>query len=272
MAFQDPHTLLETAVTAAQAGARSVSGFWRSLTAGQVEEKAPNDLVTDADRASEAAMLEHIHRRFPDHAILAEESGLSGLEDTGKPTWIIDPLDGTTNFVHGVPHFAISVGVAVGGQPVVGVILDPVKNDLFAGGEGIGVRWNGKPCRVSPRAGLPGALLTTGFPFKAHRLLDTYLKIFHDVFLRCKAIRRPGAAALDLAYVAAGIFDGFFEFQLSPWDLAAGTALVREAGGIVTNMDGTDDILTEGDVVCGPPGVHHELLALIGKYRTRESA
>jgi len=265
--FQDLSSLLETAELAARAGAAALMPFWRSLAPSEVQEKGPNDLVTRADRASETAILATIRARHPDHAVLAEESGLSGLEDSRRPTWIVDPLDGTTNFVHGVPHFAVSVGVAVGGEPVAGVILDPVKNDVFKAARGGGASWNGGPCRVCGRAGLAGALLTTGFPFKAHRLLDVYLAIFRDVFLRCKAIRRPGAAALDLAYVACGIFDGFFEFRLSPWDLAAGAALVREAGGVVTDMDGKPDFLPTGDVVCGTPGVHRELLELIAVHR-----
>ncbi|NOZ78387.1 MAG: inositol monophosphatase [Acidobacteria bacterium] len=269
MTFLDAPLLLETAIAAARTGGDVLMKYWRTLDPSQVSEKAPNDLVTEADRASERAILGIIHQRFPDHAILAEESGQSGLEGEERPAWIVDPLDGTTNFVHGVPHFAVSVGVVVAGQPVAGVILDPVKHDLFTAAPGQGARWNGKPCRVSRRAGLAGALLTTGFPFKAHQLLDTYLAIFHDVFLKAKAIRRPGAAALDLAYVACGIFDGFFEFQLSPWDLAAGAALVREAGGRITGMTGEDNYLETGDVVCGSPGTHAELLEIIGQYHSQ---
>ncbi len=269
MTFLDIPALLETAVAAARTGGDVLMRYWRAMDPSQVAEKAPNDLVTEADRASERAILALIHEHFPSHAILAEESGLSGLKEEGRPVWIVDPLDGTTNFVHGVPHFAVSVGIAVDGAPVAGVILDPVKDDLFTAGSGAGARWNGKPCHVSTREGLAGALLTTGFPFKAHQLLDPYLAIFHDVFLRAKAIRRPGAAALDLAYVACGIFDGFFEFQLSPWDLAAGAALIREAGGRITSMTGADDFLETGDVVAGPAGPHKELLQVIGRYQSQ---
>ena len=271
MTFLDIPSFLETAVIAARAGGDVLMHYWRALSPSQVAEKAPNDLVTEADRASERAILALIHEHFPGHAILAEESGLNGLEQRELPVWIVDPLDGTTNFVHGVPHFAVSIGVVVDRTPVCGVILDPVKGDLFTAGNGLGAEWNGRPCHVSRRPGLTGALLTTGFPFKAHHLLDAYLAIFHDVFLRAKAIRRPGAAALDLAYVGCGIFDGFFEFQLSPWDLAAGAAIVREAGGHITSMTGEDDFLKTGDVVSGPAGPHAELLEVIGRYRSRWS-
>jgi len=247
-------------------GAKRLMTFWRALDPDQINEKARNDLVSAADLASEEAIIGAIRSRFPDHSILSEEAGRSTPTDTG-PTWIIDPLDGTTNFVHGIPQFAISIGVAVERRIDFGVILDPCKKDLFSAIRGRGARWNGKACRVSERQGLAGALIATGFPFKAHRLLDPYLAIFRDVFLRCKAIRRPGAAALDLAYTACGLFDGFFEFQLSAWDIAAGSVLVEEAGGVISGMDGGSDFLTSGNVVCGPPGVHRELLAAVASHR-----
>ncbi len=267
MAFPEPAELLETALAAARAGADRLMAHWRSLDPSQVHEKARNDLVTAADRASEEAVTEVLRAAFPRCHILAEEGGASGSAVAGGPTWIVDPLDGTTNFVHGFPHFAVSVAAAAGDRLLAGVVLDPAKNDTFTAAEGSGATWNGRPCTVSSREGLAGAFLTTGFPFKAHRLLDPYLGIFHDLFLRAKAIRRPGAAALDLAYVAAGIFDGFFEFQLSPWDLAAGALLVREAGGIVTDMDGGAAFLETGDVIAGTAGVHAELLRTVTAHR-----
>ncbi len=251
----------------ADLGAAELMAHFRALGPEQVNEKARNDLVSAADLASERVMMEAIRRRFPDHSILSEEAGRTTPTDDG-PTWIIDPLDGTTNFVHGIPQFAISIGVAVGGRVDFGVIMDPCRSDLFSAARGRGARWNGKPCRVSRREGLAGALVATGFPFKAHRLLDPYLAIFRDVFLRCKAIRRPGAAALDLAYTACGLFDGFFEFQLSVWDVAAGAVLVEEAGGTITDMDGGSGYLASGNVVCGPPGVHHELLEVVASHRS----
>ena len=266
MLFQDPEAFLAEVEQIAALGAKQLMAHWRALEPDQINEKARNDLVSAADLASEKAIMEAIRSRFPDHSILSEEAGRSTPKD-GGPTWIIDPLDGTTNFVHGIPQFAISIGVAVEGRIEFGVILDPCKNDLFSAARGRGARWNGTECRVSERQGLPGALVATGFPFKAHRLLDPYLAIFRDVFLRCKAIRRPGAAALDLAYTACGLFDGFFEFQLSAWDIAAGSLLVEEAGGVITGMDGGSDYLESGNVVCGTPGVHRELLEAVSAHQ-----
>lgn len=257
-----PENFLDQVEAVARAGADAIMPFWRALEPHEVTEKSRNDLVTAADHAAEAAILAEINRRFPDHAVLAEESGWT-RHDEDLPTWIVDPLDGTTNFVHGIPQFAVSVGVAVANRVEYGVILDPIKNDVFCAERGKGATWNGTPCRVAPRAGLEGALVATGFPFKAHELLDSYLAIFREVFLRCKAIRRPGAAALDLAYTACGLFDGFFEFRLSPWDLAAGSLLVEEAGGVVSDMNGGTDFMASGDMLCGAPGVHADLLEVV---------
>jgi myo-inositol-1(or 4)-monophosphatase len=266
MLFHEPKAFLDAVEAIARIGAASLMEHWRSLKAEQVTQKARNDLVSAADHASEKAILAAIGERFPDHNVLSEETGWS-RGSTEEPTWIVDPLDGTTNFVHGLPQFAISVAVAAQGVVESGVILDPVKDDVFRAARGHGMWWNGRRCGISDRAGLEGALLATGFPFKAHRLLDPYLAIFRDVFLRSKAIRRPGAAALDLAYTACGIFDGFFEFKLSPWDVAAGTLMVEEAGGVVSDMDGGDSFMASGNVLCGTPGVHSELLEVVQAHR-----
>ena len=266
MPFQSSANFLDQVEAVARAGADAIMPFWRTLEPHEISEKSRNDLVTAADHAAEAAILAEINRRFPDHAVLAEESGWTRRDDD-LPTWIVDPLDGTTNFVHGIPQFAVSVGVAIAGRIEFGVILDPVKHDVFRAGRGMGATWNGDTCRVTSRPGLEGALVATGFPFKAHELLDPYLAIFREVFLRCKAIRRPGAAALDLAYTACGLFDGFFEFRLSPWDLAAGSLLVEEAGGLVSDMDGGTDFLASGDMLCGAPGVHSDLLEVVRNKR-----
>jgi myo-inositol-1(or 4)-monophosphatase len=264
--FQDPDAFLAEIEEIAGLGANELMRHWRALAPDQVDEKARNDLVSAADLASEKAIIGAIRTRFPEHSVLSEEAGQSTPGASG-PTWIIDPLDGTTNFVHGIPQFAISIGVAVEGRVDFGVILDPCKDDIFSAARGRGAKWNGTACTVTDRQGLAGALLATGFPFKAHRLLDPYLAIFRDVFLRCKAIRRPGAAALDLAYTACGLFDGFFEFQLSAWDIAAGSVLVAEAGGAISDMDGGSDFLASGNVVCGTPGVHAELLEAITAHQ-----
>ena len=265
MLFHDPDVFLKEIEEIAGLGGQKLMAYWRTLEANQVNEKARNDLVSAADLASEEAIIEAIRSRFPDHGILSEEAGRSTPTENG-PTWIVDPLDGTTNFVHGIPQFAISIGVAVEGRIDFGVIYDPCKNDVFSAARGRGARWNGKPCVVSKREGLPNALLATGFPFKAHGLLDPYLAIFRDVFLRCKAIRRPGAAALDLAYTACGLFDGFFEFQLSAWDIAAGSVLVEEAGGTITDMEGGESFLASGNVICGSPEVHRQLLEIVETF------
>ncbi len=268
MLLQDSVSFLDAVEAIARSGAAALMQHWRRLEAHEIDEKARNDFVTAADRASEDAITALVRERFPDHRILAEESGWTGSADDGTaPVWVIDPLDGTTNFVHGFPHFAVSIGVLVEQRPTFGVVLDPVKGDIFRAGPKVGATWNGAPCRISARSSLAGALLSTGFPFRAHPYLDPYLAIFRDVFLGAKAVRRPGAAALDLAYVACGIFDGFFEFQLSPWDMAAGAALVREAGGMITDMDGSDDFLESGDVLCGTPGVCADLLHQVQRHR-----
>jgi myo-inositol-1(or 4)-monophosphatase len=246
----------------ARLGGAQLMKHWRSLAADQISEKARNDMVTVADLASERVIIEAVRSRFPDHRVLSEEAGWSSTAGAG-PTWIVDPLDGTTNFVHGIPQFAVSIGVAIDGRVDFGVIFDPCKNDVFTAARGRGAHWNGVPCHVSSHQRLEGSLLATGFPFKAHRLLGPYLAIFRDVFLSCKAIRRPGAAALDLAYTAAGMFDGFFEFQLSAWDTAAGSILIEEAGGVITDMEGGAGYLESGNVVSGTPGVHRELLETV---------
>jgi myo-inositol-1(or 4)-monophosphatase len=259
----DPPELLAAAMTAAQIGGEVLRGYFRDLEPGQVAEKDRNDWVSEADRASERAILGSLARAAPDVGVLAEEGGASGSIGT---RWLVDPLDGTLNFVRGFPHFAVSVGLVVEGRLEVGVVYDPMRDELFAARRGGGATRNGAPIRVTGRPGLQGAFVTTGFPYRVHRYLDTFLAVFRDVFMEAGALRRPGAAALDLAHTAAGIFDGFFEFCLSPWDIAAGTLLVREAGGIVTDLDGGPDVLVHGNVVAASPGVHRDLLAAIRRH------
>jgi myo-inositol-1(or 4)-monophosphatase len=265
--FHPTTELLDDIEAVARSGAEQLLEHWRALSPDQVDEKARNDHVTVADRASEAAILAEINRRFPDHRVLSEEAGWND-RSRGGPTWVVDPLDGTTNFVHGFPHFAVSVGFVVDDRAEAGVIIDPVKRDVFRAARGHGMWWNGVRSSVSQRKGLEGAMVATGFPFRAHRLLDPYLAVFRDIFLACKAIRRPGAAALDLAYTACGIVDGFFEFQLSPWDIAAGAIMVEEAGGVISDMNGGDAYLSTGDVLCGTAGTHRDLLEIVQRHRT----
>jgi myo-inositol-1(or 4)-monophosphatase len=261
--------LLATARAAAEAGAEVLRRWFRDagLT---VERKGAHDFVTAADRESERAIVAEIARRHPGHRILGEEGGDRGA-GAGDHQWLIDPLDGTTNFLSGLPVFCVSVACRRGREVVAGVVIEPLAGDVFAAARGAGAEWNGRPMRASSRAGLDGAFLATGFPFRARETLDAYLAVFRAAFLRAKAIRRCGAAALDLAYTAAGVYDGFFEFRLSPWDIAAGALLVTEAGGRVSDLDGGGRHLESGNVVAGGAAVHAELLALIGRVAGEES-
>lgn len=219
----------------------------RRGAARTVELKGGIDLVTDADRASEAAVLELLRSRFPGHAVLAEESGLTEAGRTHR--WIVDPLDGTTNYSHRVPHFCVSVAVEGPEGLLAGAILDPVRGELFAAGKGLGATLNGSPMRASQVGSLEGALLSTGFPYDIHERPEAPLGLFNRFIRRAQGVRRMGSAALDLAYVACGRFDGFFEFGLRPWDIAAGALLVSEAGGRVTRIDGRPLELSNGDVL-----------------------
>jgi myo-inositol-1(or 4)-monophosphatase len=222
--------------------------------------------VTRADRESETAVVGEIQRRHPSHRILAEEGGGAGAGGDSEFEWLIDPLDGTTNFLQGLPVWSVSVACRRGDEVVVGVVDDPAGQNLFSAARGGGARWNGKPMAASTHGGLRGAFLATGYPFRAHATLDLYLAIFREVFLDAKAIRRCGSAALDLAYTAAGVYDGFFEFRLSPWDIGAGVLLVREAGGLLSDLDGGERFFAGGNIVAGGPAVQRELLAVVSRY------
>jgi len=255
--------LLPTAVAADRYGGRVTLEMFRQGTL-EIEEKTENDFVTLADRRSEEAVIGEIRRRFPVHRIVAEERGSeAGSDDSIE--WLVDPLDGTSNFIQGLPIFAVSVACRQGSELLAGAILDSSRGDLFTAVRGGGAWWNERPMRISSRVDLRGAFLATGFPFKAKSALDLYLAIVSEVFAGARSIRRCGSAAIDLAYTAAGIYDGFFEFRLTPWDLAAGALLIQEAGGKVTDLDGGVGFLTSGDLLAGAPGVHAELLAIAGR-------
>ncbi len=256
--------LLATALAAAHAGAEVAARYFRGADL-VVRRKGDNDFVTRADQESEAAILAVIRERFPDHRILAEEGSGAG-QGHGEYEWLIDPIDGTTNFLQGLPVYCVSVACRRGDELVVGVIEDPEGRNVFSARRGGGAFWNGRRMQVSRREGLDGAFLATGYPFRALSTLDLYLAIFRDVFRHAKAIRRCGAAALDLAYTAAGVYDGFFEFRLSPWDIAAGALMVREAGGAVTDLDGGPGSFESGNVVAGDPAVQRELLAIVQRH------
>jgi myo-inositol-1(or 4)-monophosphatase len=257
--------LLDTAMLAAREGSEVVRRHFRAASL-DVRRKGENDYVTLADRESEAAIVSAIARRHPSHRILAEEGGGTGAGGDSEYQWLIDPLDGTTNFLQGLPVYCVSVACRRGEEPIAGVISDPEGGNVWSAVRGGGALWNGRPMAVSRRQSLRGAFLATGYPFRAHSTLDAYLAIFREAFLQAKAIRRCGAAALDLAYTAAGVYDGFFEFRLSPWDIGAGILLVREAGGVVTDLDGGDRFFAGGNIVAGSKAVHRDLLVVVRRH------
>lgn len=260
--------ILDTAIDAARAGGRVLERYFRGDESLEIERKGEHDYVSEADRKSEEVILAEIRRVFPAHRVLAEESGHSEGRGAGESEygWYVDPLDGTTNFLHGVPVFCISIACRRGDETVAGVVLDPVHDDLFAAAKGRGATRNGRPMRASDRDGLKGSFLATGYPWRARAAIEQYLGAFHDVFLQAKSVRRCGAAALDLAYTAAGVYDGFFEFRLSPWDVAAGILLVEEAGGIVTDLDGGRRWLEGGNVLAGGAKVHGALREAVARH------
>jgi myo-inositol-1(or 4)-monophosphatase len=222
-----------------------------------VTKKSRNDFVTEVDRLAELVIIETLHKSYPDHAILAEESGQQG---DSPYLWIIDPLDGTTNYIHGFPQYAVSIALQHRGELDQAVVYDPLRQELFTASRGEGAMLNNKRIRVSKQKHLEGALLGTGFPFKEQERLDEYLNSFRALFPMTAGIRRAGAASLDLAYVACGRLDGFWELDLKPWDIAAGALLVKEAGGLISGYDSKDNYLENGDVVAANPEIHDEIL------------
>lgn len=226
---------------------------------GEVEEKDRNDFVTQADRISERMITETLSRAFPDSGILGEET--AGRSDA-EEVWVIDPLDGTTNFIHGYPSIGLSVALRSAGETVLGLVFDPLREELFEAIAGEGAKCNGRPIRVSAPAGLSDSLIGTGFPFRVEEHLEAYIESFRRIFSGCRGVRRAGAAALDLSHVAAGRLDGFWELYLKPWDMAAGALIVREAGGVVSDFFGGGDFLGAGNIVAGSARVHAALTAV----------
>ena len=252
--------LQNVAVMAARRGGAILIRNLNKLDKLKVEKKGHNDFVSDVDRAAEDAVIEVIHRHYPDHAILAEESGARGESDT---VWIIDPLDGTTNSLHGFPQFCVSVGVQVNGRMEAAAVYDPMRQEVFAASRGNGATLDDRKIRVSGRKEIEYALIGTGFPFRqADMEMGPYLAMLGKVVRNTAGVRRPGAAALDLCYVAAGRLDGFWETGLKAWDLAAGSLIIREAGGIVSGLDGSEDYLDSGHILCGTPRVYAGLARL----------
>lgn len=256
--------IVNIAVRAARAAGNIIIRAMDKLDTLQISEKNHNDFVTEVDKASEKEIIKIIKKAYPTHAILAEEGGETSGEEY---TWIIDPLDGTRNFIHGFPQFAVSIGVAYKGKIEHGVIYDPVKQELFTASRGKGAQFNERRIRVAKRSSLEGCLLATGFPYRRPaNFLDPYIDALKSLLPICGDVRRAGSAALDLAYVACGRLDGYFELGLKPWDLAAGTLLIKEAGGLVTDFHGTEDYLKSGNVVAGNPKILKLLLQQLSPY------
>ena len=256
------HPMLITAVKAARRAGQIINRASLDIEQIKVSVKQQADFVTEVDRLAEDAIIDILREAYPEHSILAEESGTSG-DSQAEYQWIIDPLDGTTNFIHGFPQYAVSIALARRGVVEQAVVFDPTRNELFTATKGGGAFLNDRRIRVSKRLRLQDALVGTGFPYRQFAHVDTYLAIFKELTQKSAGLRRPGAAALDLAYVAAGRLDAFWEFGLAPWDMAAGSLLISEAGGLVSDLAGESTYLTTGNVVAGTPKVFPQLLQLI---------
>ena len=257
------HPMLNTAIKAARRAGSIINRAAQNIDIVTVTQKAANDYVSEVDREAERTIIRIIHETYPAHSILAEESGASG---DSEYVWIIDPLDGTTNFLHGFPQYAVSIALSHKGVLSQAVIYDPIRNELFTATRGRGAYLNDHRMRVSKRSNLQGSLLGTGFPFKEFDSIDNYLAMFRDLAQKTSGIRRAGAAALDLAYVAAGRLDGFWEYGLSPWDMAAGCLLITEAGGLVGDFLGNGTHLESGNLVAGNPKLFLQLIQSLAPY------
>jgi myo-inositol-1(or 4)-monophosphatase len=252
--------MVNIAVRAAREAGRVITRNFNRVDRLTIADKGKNDFVTEVDRNAEAAIIGVLREKYPHHAILAEESGLHTGNDY---QWIIDPLDGTTNFLHGVPQFAVSIALKVKGRLEIGVVYNPLQEEMYTASRGEGALLNDRKIRVTNRKGLDGALLGTGLPYRDFRFMENYMGMLKDLIQDTAGIRRPGSAALDFAYVACGRSDGFWELGLSEWDFAAGALLVREAGGLVTDIAGGEKFLDTGNVIAGGIKVHNAMLRRI---------
>jgi len=266
------HPMLNVAITAARAAGAIINRAALDVEAVRISQKQVNDFVTEVDQASEKTIIETLLTAYPHHGILAEESGSTHGNPNADHVWIIDPLDGTTNFIHGFPVYCVSIALSVRGKIEQAVIYDPSRNDLFTASKGRGAYLNARRIRVSKRTRLQESLISTGFPFRKGDNLKLYLQMMADIMPRTAGLRRPGAAALDLAYVAAGFTDGFFENGLQPWDVAAGSLLVTEAGGLIGNFTGEANFLDQQECLAGNPRVYGQLVSVLGKYSKFASA
>ena len=260
------HPMINVAVKAARAAGSIINRAALDIESVRISQKKANDFVTEVDHAAEQAIIETLTTAYPGHGIWAEESGREHGAQDSEFVWIIDPLDGTTNFIHGLPVYCVSIALAVKGKVEQAVIYDPTRNDLFTATKGRGAFLNDRRLRVSKRTELKTALVSTGFPFRPGDNFNQYLQMMGDVMQRTAGLRRPGSAALDLAYVAAGYTEGFFEKGLQPWDVAAGSLLVTEAGGLVGNFTGEADYLEQEECLAGNPKVYGQLVSILGKY------
>ena len=264
--------MINVAIKAARAAGAIINRAALDVESVRVSQKQVNDFVTEVDQAAEQAIIDILLVAYPGHAIWAEESGRTQGAQDSDYVWIIDPLDGTTNFIHGLPIYCVSIALAVKGRVEQAVVYDPTRNDLFTATRGRGAFMNDRRLRVSKRVRLQECLISTGFPFRPGDDFKTYLSMMSEVMQRSAGLRRPGAAALDLAYVAAGFTDAFFETGLQPWDVAAGSLLVTEAGGLVGNLTGEADFLEQKECLAGSPRIYGLLVALLGKYSKFASA
>jgi len=256
------HPMLHTAVRSVREAGRVILMYFNQLDRLEYSSKGRNDYVSQADVEAERAVLDVLTRAYPDHGIIAEESG---EREGSEYTWIIDPLDGTTNFLHGFPMFAVSVAVKRAGVLEHGVVYDPLHDEMFTASRGEGAQLNGKRIRVSTTRKLAPSLLGTGFPFRDLGIIEPWMRSFQSLLPKTSGIRRAGAAALDLAYVAAGRLDGFWEFGLKPWDMAAGALLIREAGGLVSDVSGGQDFLESGNLVSANPLIFEEFRKIVAR-------
>ncbi len=258
--------MLNVAIKAARAAGVIINRAALDVESVRVSQKMANDFVTEVDQASENIIIDTLLTAYPDHGILAEESGQTRGNPQSEHVWIIDPLDGTTNFIHGFPFYCISIALQSKGRIEQAVVYDPTRNDLFTSTRGRGAFMNDRRLRVSKRIRLQECLISTGFPFRPDDDYAAYLKLMSEVMKRTAGLRRPGAAALDLAYVAAGFSDGFFETGLHPWDMAAGSLLITEAGGLVGNFTGDADYLHQRECMAANPKIYAQLVTLLNKY------
>ncbi len=249
---------LNIAVRAARLAGEFLLENLGTITINDIDAKQTSDFVTRVDRDSEQIIIRTIKEKFPHHHFLAEETVKEAAG--AEYRWIIDPLDGTTNYIHGYPVFAVSIALEYSGEIISGVIFDPLKDELYTAEKDRGAFLNNRQIKVSTVSALRDSLVTTGFPFRKKELIDVYLRLFRNIFNKVSDIRRAGSAALDLAHLACGRCDGFFEISLSPWDIAAGSILIKEAGGVVTDFGGGGNYLLAGNIVAGPPAIHKEIL------------